>query len=105
MEDDVVTVVWGEFGRTPKINTSDAGRDHWSPVMSALVAGGGLKMGQAVGASSARGEYPKDRPYKVPHLLSTIYHAIGIDPSVTFNNMNGRPTAILDDREPIRELL
>ena len=50
--------------------------------MSALVAGGGLKMGQAVGASSARGEYPKDRPYKVPHLLSTIYQAMGIDPSV-----------------------
>src|SRR5262249_39600067 len=49
MEDDVVTVCWGEFGRTPKINSSDAGRDHWSPVMSAMVAGGGLKMGQAVG--------------------------------------------------------
>ncbi len=45
-----MTVVWGEFGRTPKINTSDAGRDHWSPVMCALVAGGGLKMGQAIGS-------------------------------------------------------
>ena len=51
LADDVVTVVWGEFGRTPKVNRTDAGRDHWSPVMSALVAGGGLKMGQAVGAS------------------------------------------------------
>jgi len=105
MEDDVVTVVWGEFGRTPKINNSDGGRDHWSPVMGALVAGGGLKMGQAIGASSARGEFPKDRPYKVPHLLSTIYHALGIDPSYTFLNGAGRPMYILDDRNKVEELL
>ena len=105
MEEDVVSVVWGEFGRTPKINNSDAGRDHWSPVMSALVAGGGLKMGQAIGASSARGEYPKDRPYKVPELLSTLYHAMGIDPAYTFPNGSGRPMYILDDREPVTELL
>ena len=53
MQDDVVTVMWGEFGRTPKINGNNGGRDHWSPAMSALVAGGGLKMGQAIGATSA----------------------------------------------------
>ncbi|MCE9533052.1 MAG: DUF1501 domain-containing protein [Planctomycetes bacterium] len=105
MEDDVITVCWGEFGRTPKINMSDAGRDHWSPVMSAMIAGGGLKMGQAIGSSSARGEYPKDRPYKVPHLLSTIYQAMGIDPSITFPNGSGRPMYILDDRQPVTELL
>jgi hypothetical protein len=105
MEDDVVTVMWGEFGRTPKINNSDAGRDHWSPVMSAMVAGGGLKMGQAIGASSARGEYPKDRPYKVSELLSTLYQAMGIDPSYTFPNGSGRPMYILDDRNPVTELL
>ena len=105
MGDDVITVVWGEFGRTPKINGSDAGRDHWAPVMSAMVAGGGLKMGQAVGSSSARGEYPKDRPYKVPHLLSTIYQAIGIDPSQTFHNGSGRPMYILDYRERVEELV
>ncbi len=62
MDNDVVTVMWGEFGRTPKINMN-AGRDHWSPVMSAMVAGGGLKMGQMIGTSTARGERPKDRPY------------------------------------------
>jgi hypothetical protein len=105
MQDDVITVVWGEFGRTPKINGSDAGRDHWAPVMSALVAGGGLKMGQTVGASSARGEFPKDRPYKVPHLLSTIYQAIGIDPGGTFLNGSGRPMYILDDRARVEELV
>ena len=105
LADDVVTVVWGEFGRTPKINTSDAGRDHWSPVMSAMVAGGGLKMGQAVGASSARAEYPKDRPYKVAQVLATIYRAVGVDPAMTFPNGTGRPMSVLDDREPIAELL
>ena len=105
MQDDVVTVMWGEFGRTPKINGNNGGRDHWSPAMSAMVAGGGLKMGQAIGATSARGEYPHDRPYKVPQLLSTLYKAIGIDPSATFANGSGRPMYILDDREPVRELI
>jgi hypothetical protein len=105
MEDDVVTVVWGEFGRTPKVNNSDGGRDHWGPVMGALIAGGGLKMGQAVGSTSARGEVPKDRPYRVPNLLSTIYQVMGIDPSYTFPNGSGRPMYILDDRETVSELL
>jgi Protein of unknown function (DUF1501) len=105
MEDDVVTVVWGEFGRTPKINMSDAGRDHWAPAMSALVAGGGMKMGQAVGSTNSRGEYPKDRPYKVPQLLATLYQAIGIDAALTFPNGSGRPMHILDDRKPVSERL
>jgi hypothetical protein len=106
MEKDVVTVMWGEFGRTPRINNSDGGgRDHWSPVMSALVAGGGLKMGQAIGSSSAKGEVPRDRKCTVPQVLSTLYKAVGIDPSKTFPNGSGRPMYILDDREPIRELI
>jgi hypothetical protein len=104
MDKDVVVVMWGEFGRTPKINMN-AGRDHWSPVMGAMIAGGGLKMGQAVGSSTARGERPKDRPCTVPQVLSTIYRAMGIDPAQTFLNGSGRPMHILDDREPIAELL
>ncbi|MCS6865538.1 MAG: DUF1501 domain-containing protein [Gemmataceae bacterium] len=104
MQDDVVTIMWGEFGRTPKVN-NNAGRDHWAPVMSALIAGGGLRMGQAVGASTAKGERPKDNPLSVQRVLSTIYHAIGIDPSLTFTNGSGRPMYILDDREPVKELL
>jgi hypothetical protein len=105
MDKDVVTVMWGEFGRTPKINMNNGGRDHWSPAMSALVAGGGLKMGQAIGATSARGEYPKDRRYTVPNVLAALYHAIGIDPSQTFANGSGRPMYILDDREMVSELV
>jgi hypothetical protein len=104
MQNDVVTVMWGEFGRTPKIN-NNAGRDHWSPVMSAMIAGGGLRMGQMVGTSTARGERPKDRPYTAPRVLATIYRAIGIDPAITFPNGSGRPMHILDDRDPVSELL
>jgi hypothetical protein len=104
MDQDVVTVMWGEFGRTPRVNNS-AGRDHWAPVMSALIAGGGLRMGQAVGSSSSRGEYPRDRRCTVSQVLSTLYRAIGIDPSMTFPNGSGRPMYILDDREPLAELL
>jgi uncharacterized protein (DUF1501 family) len=104
LDKDVVVVMWGEFGRTPRVNRN-AGRDHWAPCMSALVAGGGLKMGQAVGASSARGEYPKDRRVTVPQVLATLYHALGIDPSRTFPSGSGRPMYVLDDREPVRELL
>jgi hypothetical protein len=105
MENDVVTVCWGEFGRTPRINNTNAGRDHWSPVMSAFVAGGGLKMGQAIGSSSSRGEYPRDRRVTVPQVLSTVYRALGVDPSQTFLNGAGRPMYILEDREPVSELL
>jgi hypothetical protein len=105
MENDVVTVMWGEFGRTPKINNTDAGRDHWSPAMSALIAGGGLKMGQAIGATNARAETPKDRKYSPSQVLATMYTTLGIDPSQTYTNGAGRPMYILDDREPVSELL
>jgi hypothetical protein len=106
LDKDVVTVMWGEFGRTPKVgDATPDGRGHWPPVMSALIAGGGLKMGQIIGSTTARAESPKERPYRVPQVLSTIYGALGIDPSKTFPNGNGRPMYILDDREPVQELL
>jgi len=70
-----------------------------------MIAGGGLRMGQAVGASSARGEFPRDRRYTASQVLSTIYRAMGIDPSMTFPNQAGRPMYILEDREPVAELL
>jgi uncharacterized protein (DUF1501 family) len=104
MEKDVTVVMWGEFGRTPKINPQ-AGRDHWLPVMSTIVAGGGLKMGQVIGSTDARGENAKDRPYSVQQVLATLYRTIGIDPGMTFPNASGRPMYLLDDREPVKELL
>ena len=104
LQNDVVTVVWGEFGRTPRINRT-AGRDHWPSVSSCMIAGGGMKMGQAIGSSSARGETPVDRRCSPSQVLSTIYRQMGIDPSRTFLDNTGRPRHILDDREIVRELV
>jgi uncharacterized protein (DUF1501 family) len=104
MDKDVVTVMWGEFGRTPRINRA-AGRDHWAPAMSALIAGGGLKMGQAIGATTAKGERPRDKAYGPSNVLATIYGVLGIDPAKTFLNGSGRPMYILDNRDPVRELV
>jgi uncharacterized protein (DUF1501 family) len=104
MDQDVSVIVWGEFGRTPRVN-GGAGRDHWAPVMSAMVAGGGMRMGQAIGSSTARGENPRDRRCTASQVLATLYHAMGIDPSQTFTDGSGRPRYILDDREVLPELL
>jgi hypothetical protein len=78
-----------------------------NPAAGDVGAGGGGRPenGQAVGATSARAETPKDRPYRVSQVLSTLYHAIGIDPSQTFLNGSGRPMYILNDRDPVSELL
>jgi len=104
MLDDVAVVMWGEFGRTPKIN-SGAGRDHWPQVMSVVMAGGGIRAGQVIGSTDARAERAVDRPVRTENLHATIYHLLGIDPSQTFTNEAGRPVYILDDREAIRELV
>jgi hypothetical protein len=101
---DVAVLAWGEFGRTPKVN-ADGGRDHWTPVMSAVLAGGGLKTGQAVGSTDRRGEQPTEKPYTVQQVLATVYRAVGIDPGMTLPDATGRPVPLLDDREPIRELM
>ena len=105
LDQDVITVCWGEFGRTPKVNNNDGGRDHWPAVMAAMVAGGGMKMGQVVGSSTARGEQPRDRRCTPAQLLATFYHQMGIDASQTFLNSSGRPMHILDDRELVTELV
>ncbi|MSQ96395.1 MAG: DUF1501 domain-containing protein [Gemmataceae bacterium] len=106
MADDVVTVVWGEFGRTPRVGDSTPdGRGHWPNVMSAMIAGGGLRMGQAIGSSDGRAELPRDRRCTPSQVLSTVYRALGIDAGQTFPNGAGRPMYVLDDREPISELV
>jgi hypothetical protein len=93
------------MGRTPKINQAKGGRDHWIDAMSVIVAGGGLKMGQVIGATDARAERVKERPYRMAQVLSTVYGALGINPSQTFPNETGRPMYVLDDREPVAELV
>jgi len=101
---DTAIVMYGEFGRTPKINSS-AGRDHWPQVMSVLLAGGGMRTGQVVGATDARGERASDRPVTPQQVHAMLYRSLGIDPAHTLTNGAGRPTYLVDDREPIRELL
>jgi len=104
LDQDCSLVMWGEFGRTPRVNGS-AGRDHWEPVMSALLAGGGMKTGQVIGSTNARGEVAQDRPVSVQQVLATLYHALDIDPASTIPNHDGRPMVLLDEREPIAELV
>jgi hypothetical protein len=106
--DKVLVVVMGEFGRTPRINNGQPGipvpgRDHWGNAMSAMLAGGGLKGGQVVGRTNAKGEHPVDRPLKPADLLATVYHVLGIDPRTTFKDHLGRPIPILDEGKAIAE--
>lgn len=111
MLDHVLVVVMGEFGRTPKLNTTGVpgqtgkpGRDHWGQVMSVAMAGGGLRMGQAIGASDANGEYPIARPYRPGDVLATIYQVLGIDPHTELPDLENRPMPILPEGAPIPEL-
>lgn len=102
---DVSIVVWGEFGRTPRVN-SRAGRDHWPRLSTAFLAGGGMRTGQAVGTSTKYAEYAQDRPVDYQEVHATLYHNLGIDPvSTTIIDPNGRPQYLLDKREPISELV
>lgn len=104
LDRDVMVVAMGEFGRTPRIN-SNAGRDHWGAVMSVLMSGGGLRVGQVIGSSNAKGEVPQDQPYRPENVLATVYRHLGIDPAATYNDLAGRPRYILERRETIGELV
>ena len=94
----------GEFGRTPRIN-GGAGRDHWPGAMSVVYAGGGLKMGQAIGTTDAQAEYPTSKPYSPGCVLSTMYHVLGIDHKHVFYDQANRPLPILSEGKPIEELI
>jgi hypothetical protein len=103
MLDDVTVIAWGEFGRTPRINGS-AGRDHWPQVSCALLAGGGMRTGQVIGATNRLGEYAKERPVHFQEILATLYHNLGIDPTaLTLSDPTGRPQYLVD-RKPLPEL-
>jgi len=104
MNDDVLVISMGEFGRTPKIN-KDAGRDHWPGAMSVLYAGGGLKMGQMIGTTDSTAAYPTSKPYTPGCVLSTMYHAVGVDPAHVFYDDGKRPLPVLSEGDPIKELV
>ena len=104
LQDDVLVMAMGEFGRTPRIN-SGSGRDHWPGAMSVLFAGGGLKMGQAIGTTDSKAEYPATRPFTPGCVLSTMYRVLGIDHHHVFYDHAQRPLPVLNEGEPISELV
>jgi hypothetical protein len=105
LEKDVSVVVWGEFGRTPTIN-KDGGRDHWPRVSCALLAGGGMKTGQVIGATDRLGGEATERPVQFGEVFATLYHSMGIDPNkTTVNDLSGRPQYLVDGHLPMRELV
>ena len=105
LADDVTVVVWGEFGRTPKINKV-AGRDHWAPVNGALLAGGGMKVGQVIGSTDKLGAYAASSPIHYLDVLATVYQNLGIDPHSFVTDQAGRPVPILPGTaRPIERLI
>ncbi len=103
--DDVVIVAWGEFGRTPRINSS-GGRDHWPRVGPCLLAGGGLRTGCVLGETDRDAGSPVARPVHYKDVFATLYHVLGIQArNVTLNDPQGRPQYLLDEGEPLPELV
>jgi hypothetical protein len=101
---DVAVVVWGEFGRTPRIN-KNGGRDHWPRVASALLAGGGLRCGQVLGQTTRLGEEPRTRPVHFRDVFATLYQRLGIDVASTrFTDLSGRPHDLVGEHRPVPEL-
>jgi hypothetical protein len=110
LDRNVLFIFCGEFGRTPTVRHQDKktkrpGRDHWANAMSIFLAGGGLNMGQVVGATNPKGEHPVDRIMDSNCLLATLYHKFGIDFHKHYHDNSGRPVPILTNGKPIPELL
>lgn len=104
LDREIAVLVWGEFGRTPRVNRY-GGRDHWTPAGFALFACGGLATGQAIGATDAQGARPRGASYTPQNVFATLYHLLGISPETTLTDFTGRPRPLLDDTRPIAELL
>jgi uncharacterized protein (DUF1501 family) len=104
LDQDILLVITGEFGRTPRINGS-AGRDHWAPLSTLALAGGGLKMGQVVGDSTAKAEVPRTTPITPQDLMATVFHVLGVPQNLHYNDPAGRPTPMVDGGRAIAELV
>src|SRR5262245_11001093 len=107
LDRQIMVAVLGEFGRTPRLshNANGTGRDHWPDAQTVLLSGGGLRMGQVVGATNSKAEFPVARPYTPKDILATIYRHLAIPPQLTFPDHSGRPIHILSAATPIPELL
>ncbi len=105
LDKDVTVIVWGEFGRTPTIN-AQAGRDHWPNVSCALMAGGGLRTGQVIGATDRNAAEAVERPVRFEEIHATLYNRLGIDPlTTTVSDLTGRPQYITEHHPPLAELV
>jgi Protein of unknown function (DUF1501) len=104
LENDILLVISGEFGRTPRVNNG-AGRDHWAPLSTLALAGGGLRMGQVVGESNARAEVPRTTPITPQDLMATVFHVLGMPQDLHYNDPTGRPVPMVNGGRPIQELL
>jgi uncharacterized protein (DUF1501 family) len=105
LDQDVLVVVLGEFGRTPRISQPGPGREHWADAGCAILFGGGLRMGQVIGETDPRAEAARGNPINFQNIIATIYQTLGIPLNTTLPDYNGRPTYLLDDQQPIRELV
>jgi hypothetical protein len=104
LDKDVSVVAWGEFGRTPRIN-GNAGRDHWPQVGGALIAGGGMRTGQVIGATDRLGAKVARRPVHFGEVHATLYRNLGLDPETKINDLSGRPQYLVDGYRPMPELI
>jgi len=109
LQNDILLVITGEFGRTPRIDNRNndnagVGRDHWPGLNTLVLAGGGIKPGQVIGESDSRAAYPRSRPIWPQDLMATVFHVLGIDPAVQFVHPSGRPISMIEDGKVIEEL-
>jgi hypothetical protein len=104
LQENILLVITGEFGRTPRVNRN-AGRDHWAPLSTLALSGGGLRMGQVVGESAAKVDVPQSTPITPQDLMATIFQVLGIPPRVQFQSPSGRPVYMVDSGVPIGELV
>ncbi len=104
LDQNILLVITGEFGRTPKVNRN-AGRDHWAPLSTLALAGGGLRMGQVVGESADKVDVPKTKRIGPQDLMATIFQVLGIERDLQFVNPGGRPVYMLEEGKPIAELV
>ncbi|MFC1759141.1 DUF1501 domain-containing protein, partial [Planctomycetota bacterium] len=105
MLDDVTVIAWGEFGRSPTIN-KEGGRDHWPQVGPAILAGGGMRVGQVIGSTDRTASRATSRPVTYQDIFATLYHNLGINPhQTTFIDPTGRPQYLLESGQALRELV
>jgi len=104
LDEKILLVITGEFGRTPKVNRN-AGRDHWAPLSTLALAGGGLRMGQVIGESASKIDVPASTPIRPQDLMATVFHVLGVDTSIQFTDPAGRPVYMIEEGKPIAELV